>query len=362
LLERIERATSHYQALGIERAVALEQIVDAYREAINLLYPSYRISASMPTAMTLRIEEAFKKTSEAFAALASFSRRKEYDNNLQVSLGRAASFTPWQTDAALGTSETVSPEMSAGSHQEQVDGNLSINPRPMLRSTYSEFAGSRANDNRRRCERYDLSLPVRIVGYDRKSGKWDEMAETVDTSRTGLQLRLRKRVSYGTVLYLTMPYPVKLRNHGFADPTYNVYALVRRIGPPKNGVRLIGLEFIGERPPAGYLEKPWASFRTHKWAGAERRRATRYERSEFIRLEYFTEDMHALAIEETITENFSRTGLRAIIKAAPPQFDFIRVNCPSYNFECLAVFCNRFVGKDGRERLSLRFLDQEWPL
>jgi hypothetical protein len=173
---------------------------------------------------------------------------------------------------------------------------------------------------------------------------------------------MRKRVSYGTVVYLTLPYPVKLRNHGFADPTYSVYALVRRIGPPKNGVRLIGMEFVGERPPAGYLEKPWASFRTHKWVGAERRRAERYERSEFIRLEYFTEDMHALAIEETVTENFSRTGLRAIIKVAPPQFDFIRVNCPSYNFECLAVFCNRFVGKDGRERLSLRFLDKEWPL
>lgn len=362
LLERIERSSSHYQALGVERTAALEQIASAYQEATGLLYPAYRIGASLPAAMASRIEDAFKKASGAFAVLASFSRRKSYDSTLLGAGNRTAALALPQADALRAPHSNSAVGVEAEGHQEQVSDKLQVHHRTALQSAYSEFAGTRLNDNRRRCERYALSLPVRVIGYDRQGDKWDEMAETVDVSRTGLQLRLRKRVSCGTVLYLTLPYPMKLRSHGFAAPSYNVYALVRRIGPPKNGARLLGMEFIGEHPPTGYLEKPWAAFRTHKWAGAERRRAARFERVELIRLEYLTEDMQALAVEATFTENLSRTGLRAIIKSAPPQFDFIRVSCPSYNFESLAIFCNRFVGKDGQERLSLRFLDKEWPL
>ena len=356
LLERIEHSTTHYLVLGLERTASFDQIVHSYREIISLLYPTYSISESMPTVMLARIEAAFKKTSGAFAMLAGFARRKDYDNRLFQSPGRAAA------PAAPQKLGDISPVKRTDQRPAQAAESLPVAQNNALRSSYSEFAGSRTNDNRRRTERYDLALPVRVVGYERKDCKWDEMSKTVNVSRTGLQLRLRRRVGYGTVLFLTLPFPVKLRSHGFTEPSYNVYGLVRRIGPPKNGMRLIGLEFIGEHPPAGYLEKPWAAFRTNKWAGGERRRARRYERSEFIQLEYITEDMHVLAIEQTITENISRTGLRIIVKAAPPQFDFIRVTCPGYNFEGLAIFCNRFIGRDGRERLSLRFLDKEWPL
>src|SRR5205085_8827130 len=125
-------------------------------------------------------------------------------------------------------------------------------------------------------DRLKLSIPVRVVGTDRAAdGKWSEMTETVDVSRTGVRLRMTRPVRYGMVLYLSLPMPAKLRSHGFAGSSYNVYTLVRRIEPPKKGVRVVGLEFIGEHPPPGYLEKPWATFRTRRWTGDERRRARR---------------------------------------------------------------------------------------
>jgi hypothetical protein len=205
-------------------------------------------------------------------------------------------------------------------------------------------------------------LPARVTGYDRKNGKWNEMTETVDVSRTGLTLRLRKRMKHGMIVYITLPYPTKLRTHGYADSTYNIYALVRRVEPPRKGTRVIGLEFLGEHPPAGYLERPWAVFRTPKWNGTERRRVPRIERSEVVRLEYFTDEMHSITREEARTENLSRTGLRVAVKVAPPEFDLVRVSCPSRGFESLAAVRNRYMDKDGNERLCLQFVDKQWPI
>src|SRR5204863_428279 len=91
-------------------------------------------------------------------------------------------------------------------------------------------------------------------------------------SRTGVTLRLRHRVRHGNVLYVSLPLPQRLRSHGMDEPEYRVYALVRRVHPVKDGIRVTALEFVGEQPPIGYLDKPWATFQTQPWTGAERRR------------------------------------------------------------------------------------------
>ena len=57
------------------------------------------------------------------------------------------------------------------------------------------------------------SVSTSVVGYDRKTGKWEECAETVDASRTGITLLMNRRVRHGSVLYLTLPLPARLRNH-----------------------------------------------------------------------------------------------------------------------------------------------------
>jgi hypothetical protein len=66
--------------------------------------------------------------------------------------------------------------------------------------------------------------------------------------------------------------------------------------------------------------------------------------------------------EEARTENVSRTGLRVTVKAAPPEFDLVRVSCPNRGFESLAALRNRYVAQDGYERLCLQLVDREWPI
>jgi hypothetical protein len=87
-----------------------------------------------------------------------------------------------------------------------------------------------------------------------KAASGEEMTQTVDVSRTGVTLRLSRRVRHGNVLYLTLPLPVKLRSHGYSDSSFKVYSLVRRVETAKKGMRVVALEFLGERSPAGYRE------------------------------------------------------------------------------------------------------------
>jgi hypothetical protein len=224
-----------------------------------------------------------------------------------------------------------------------------------------EFPKINAGGNRRRCERFKLSVPVHVTGYDRKGGRWHEATRTVDVSRTGALLNLRKRVKRGSVLYLTMPLPVRLRTRDFQDPTYVAYALVRRIETPKGHASAIGVEFLGPHPPEGYLERPWEIFHAERWSGGDRRRADRIEMQVPVLIEYFTESMDCIKQETAITENISRGGLRIISRAAPPEIGMVRVNSVSRSFKSFASVCDRFPGDDGNERLCLRLLESEWP-
>jgi hypothetical protein len=346
LLDRIERSTTHYQILEVERSASQEQVKLSYQKALELLYPPYIISGTIPPEMISRIERAFNKASLAFFILATCNKRKEYDLALASTVNKITPPQPVEQQPA------PSP----------TSGEIGLSHTTAQREVYSEFSKSATNDNRRRAERFKLPLPARVTGHDRKSGKWSEMTQTVDVSRTGITLKLHKRLRHGMIVYVTLPFPSKLRAHGYADSSYNVYALVRRVEPPKKGARVIGLEFLGEHPPAGYLQRPWAVFRTKKWNGIERRRDPRIERSEMVRLEYFTDEMHSLTREEARTENLSRTGLRVAVKDAPPEFDLVRVSCPGRDFESLAAVRNRYFAKDGYERLCLQFVDKEWPV
>jgi hypothetical protein len=346
LLNRIERSTTHYQVLGVERSASHREIKLSYQQALGLLYPPYSISQTMPPEMISRIEQAFTKASLSFFILATFNKRKEYDILLAPAAGRPA------------PSQTIQQQCAPPPAKAEIN----LDRVPAQRKVYAEFSKGATNDNRRRAERFKLPLPARVTGCDRKTGKWHEMTETVDVSRSGITLKLRRRLLHGMIVYVTLPFPAKLRTHGYADSSYSVYALVRRVEPLRKDTRVVGLEFLGEHPPPGYLQRPWAVFRTKKWNGIERRRMPRIDRAEVVRLEYFTDDMRPMLQEEARTENVSRTGLRVAVKDAPADFDLVKVSCPSRAFESLAGVRNRYVAQDGYERLCLQFVDKEWPI
>jgi hypothetical protein len=112
-----------------------------------------------------------------------------------------------------------------------------------------------------------------------------------------------------------------------------MYAIVRRVESLAEGMRVVGLEFIGGSPPTDYLYKPWATFRTQKWNGAERRQEPREERTETVAVDYFDEAMQCIARENGVTENVSYSGARVRIQSAPPpEFEFVRITSRNRSF------------------------------
>jgi hypothetical protein len=363
LLLRIDSATTYYQVLGVERTDGQEKIKSSFQQLVDLLFPSYVVGRTMPAEVTPRIERAYQKASQAFAALASFSRRREYDGALlSIASKTASSSEPIgsqgsQTRGIAPSSVDRANSSAVATHSDDV----ALNRMAHRGLAYRETLNARLGNNRRRCERFKLSIPARVTGHDRQNGKWHEMTETIDVGRTGVRLRLRKPVRQGTVLYLTLPLPTKLRAHGFAEQSYNVYTLVRRVEPPKQGVRAVGVEFIGEHPPKGFIDKPWAVFRPKKWSGSDRRRPDREVQVEKVSIEYFDESMRSISQESATTENISRTGLRLSGTTAPPEFDVALISCQRLKFECMAALRSRYLGQDGFERICVQLIDKEWP-
>lgn len=392
LLDLVERAASHYQALGVERNATSEEVIAAYHKAIRILHPSYhKIRDSLPDELLTRVDQVFERISEAFILLTDFRKRAEYDQSLArrartplpfhapkprqphttsntaksaraETNGRASEGQPPQPKRASETQSRVSHNADSLPSQSSDGESVLIREASSHQAVYTVASTDAAREQRRRCERFKLSIPVLIAGTDHREGKWQEMTKSFDVSRMGLGVRMSRRLRTGTVVHITMPMPAKLRTHGYSDPSYNVYAIVRRVELAENDMRVVGLEFLGERPPSLYLHKPWATFQTQRWSGPDRRGETRAHRNEKVKIEYLDEDMRVTGRENGVTENISSGGARVCVKSVPDQCDVVKITCARCRFESRAVIRNRYTGRDGTERLCLQFLDNKWPM
>ena len=370
LLERIEGATNHYQALGLERTANNEETIGAYQQSVSVLHPpQHKVRAALPDDMMVRVDRAFKRISEAFGVLASHKKRVVYDKSLKRNVRTPLHIevpgeaprppTPSAVDLANQSSANVltTDKQDRSAAADTID-IIAIGQQPV----FTRITDKAAAENRRRCERFKLTVPALVAGYDPENKRWQEVAKTVDVGRMGVAVRMQQRVRHGAVVHVTLPLPTKLRNHGFSDAGYNMYAIVRRVEPVQDGFRLVGLEFIGNHPPAGYLYKPWATFRTQKWNGLNRRREERIDHIEPVLLEYLDENKQPLSHASAVTENISASGARVCTRSIAPEFEFVRIAKMDRSFESIARVRNQYTGKDGFERLCLELLDQKWPL
>ncbi len=392
LLERVEGSNSHYQTLGVERAANNEEVILAYQNAVTVLHPSYhKVRNTVPDEMLVRVDQAFKKVSEAFSVLTNSRERNQYER--QSRSPRAYSTIPLDLPKRQPASQIQAPKPQAQAPKPQaqapkpqaeapkpqaeapkpkhaeVRGNAPANSQavqisiaPEMRPVFTRASANKVTTERRRCERFKLTVPVLIAGYDREGGKWQEVTKTIDVSRLGVAVRMRRCVKHGLVVHVTLPLPTKLRSHGFSEAGYNMYAIVRRVEPLIDGMRVAGLEFIGANPPSDYLYKPWATFRTQKWTSIDRRQEPREERAEPVAVEYLDESMQRITREAGVTENVSTSGARVCVRAAPPEFEFVRISSTRHKFNSLAIVRNQWSGTDGFERLCLRFVDKKWPM
>jgi curved DNA-binding protein CbpA len=399
LFYRVERSSTHYQVLGIDRNSSIDEIKGAYQRAVALLQPFLAGAFRSSTLDSkTRAKKVLRKVSEAFTVVSNIGKRIEYDNalfrkatgHIPIDIpesfndndGRAAfNGTPGSASGGpgpgrasvikappgephTGFDQIRAEDMTAPGAGIDPSGDFDINVKTNGAAGLMEVRPSLESpkENRRRFERIRLMVMARVAGHDRIKGNWEEIAETLDVSRKGAALRLGTRLRHGSILRLEMALPPTMRSHGFTEPTYRVYAAVRRIGPVEDGYRVIGVEFMGEDAPPGYFERPWATFKIDSWQGPERRREPRVDRSEVVSIRYLNESMEVIRQEVAVTENLSPGGARVFVKGAPSEVELIRIMNLNHSFESLATVCNRYIGSDGFERICLKFLDNKWVI
>lgn len=324
LLVRAETAETHYKVLGVDYLSTTGEITTAYLKAMILLDPEgYGLKTELPAALRPRVTLAADRVAEAFRTLMDFDEKLEYDGRL----------FGWEDE----DSKRKEPPRERGKSKSNVHKK-------------------QRKANRRARDRFELTLPVTVTGYDENASDWHEAAQSVDLSRTGACILLTRRVLVGNILYLRMPMPVVLRAHEYIEPTYGTYAIVRWIGSPRDGFRLAGIEFIGELPPPGFLQRPWARFQIGKWDGKDRRAEPRESVSEAIEIEYFDESEQLIKRDSGFISDISTSGVRVCVQEPPSDADLIRIIRPKASLSVFARVRNRFKGRDGYERLCAQLI------
>jgi hypothetical protein len=348
LLDRVEQSNTHYQTLGVPRTAPKAEVLKAYHGIVSSLHPTdQKVRASVPEEMMKRIDKTFGKITDAFSVLTDSTERAKYDRSLQRPSRR-----PIQVEIPRQVRQPV--QADAPGHAASQDSHTILGPPASTQAAAKE---------RRRSERYNLAVPVLVTGHDQSGEKWKEVAKTVNVGRLGAAILIAHPIRLGSVLFLRIPMPLRLRNHGHSEPGYNVYAVVRRIDPAeREGSTVIAVEFIGEHPPSWYVKEPWAICTNDTWNGPERRREARLESSLPVWVEFLNESMKTISHATAVAENISPSGIRVSLKVVPAQFEFVRVSHPDTGFKSQALVRSRFRGEDGSERLCLQFTERKWPV
>ena len=217
--------------------------------------------------------------------------------------------------------------------------------------------GSRSD---RKDPRMALRIPVKVDGFD-LAGPWQEMTVSDDTSAGGVAFQIAHPVQFGQVLHLSLPLPKRFRQYDLTDPSYHVYAVVRR-AETVQGRTTIGVMFLGKTPPRGYEKNPTGRYLLSEDPGpgtrTERRAHERHEMHYNLRLSRQGEGAEK---EFTVAENLSKGGARVLTTLPVVKGEIIIVEEMAGPFRTRAEIRNIYIGKDKVPRLNLRFLDAEAP-
>jgi hypothetical protein len=217
--------------------------------------------------------------------------------------------------------------------------------------------GSRSD---RKDPRMALRIPVKVDGFD-LAGPWQEMTVSDDTSAGGVAFQIAHPVQFGQVLLLSLPLPKRFRQYDLTDPSYHVYAVVRR-AETVQGRTTIGVMFLGKTPPRGYEKNPTGRYLLSEDPGpgtrTERRAHERHEMHYNLRLSRQGEGAEK---EFTVAENLSKGGARVLTTLPVVKGEIIIVEEMAGPFRTRAEIRNIYIGKDKVPRLNLRFLDGEAP-
>jgi hypothetical protein len=238
--------------------------------------------------------------------------------------------------------------------------------------------------DRRVRERMKLSLPARVQVREDAETEWTEMTRLADLTPFGAGFSLTRPIDIGRLVHLTLPMPRQLRCFDHVEDQYRVYALVRFMraefpAGAKAPTFMLGVAFIGKRPPESYQLDPTKRYEVFKpdaegdlWKLLEQKptgatgqipkKETRLGVPVEVTLELYDERWNITGREETVTENISRRGAAVYTTLKAERGSYVRLTSARYQASAFAIVRAHRTGNDGIPRLHVEFIDQEWPL
>ncbi len=248
-----------------------------------------------------------------------------------------------------------------------------------------ETAAPGTEAEKRRIQRYSLSLPTRVeVKVDNKVS-WNEITRLEDVSAFGAGFFLKRPVKRGRLIVVSVPMPRQLRCYDYLEPQYRVWSLIRRCIPVStdrdNEKYAVGIAFIGKNPPSSFLDNPTKLFDLSEreegglWKLIEApaipdesdlptylRRHTRFAIPESLVLELLDENGDVTESEVSVTENVSLGGAAVFTSFNIDIGSFLRVKSQRADTTIISIVRGKHTGTDGITRLHLEFIDHLFPL
>lgn len=229
-------------------------------------------------------------------------------------------------------------------------------------------------------ERLALHLPVRVRVRETSDYAWTEMTRLINVTPFGAGFTLKRPTEKGRLLHMTIPMPRQLRVFDHVEDQYRIWAIVRYLKTELTAddlVFLVGVAFIGKRPPASYEQEPWRRYdvatnfserlpTTEELIDSafanDSSDETRHQIAVDMRVELLDENGGVLEAEQTVSESIGRHGATLFTTLNVDQGRFIRVTSGQHKITAHAAIRSRYTGADGIARIQVEFVDQEWPL
>jgi plastocyanin len=243
------------------------------------------------------------------------------------------------------------------------------------------FDKEHASDSRGKLGRADMrasgDLCTAVVKAKDQNGSWKAEVDVVSMSQSGAGFHTTQECFAGQLVSMMLPMPSSFRRYDLDQRQYKIWGLVQHCSPTQlDGEHRyhVGVAFIGKNAPPAYHRNPLSSFRVSGigadglWeiAAAETpfktRKSVRFWRPLDIVITLLNADSVAIAEEATVTENISQHGASVFANIEANVGDRVKFLNPENDFHTMALVRNRQVAGDGRGRLHLQFIDNDFPV
>ena len=221
------------------------------------------------------------------------------------------------------------------------------------------------------------TLQTVVNGTSADGEQWKEVADVFSFTASGLGFYMPRDCAVGNLISMMVPMPAYLRCYDHEEEFYHVWGLVQYCHAATHDdlpVFQVGVAFIGKVPPASFAANPLQNYRIcgmddlGLWSVTEsdsrfvQRKELRYWEKVNFYLAEIDDRRETIGGEKTATENISKSGAAVTTSLELSVGDRIKLINTEFDFSSLAVVCNSRELEDGRYRISLEFVNHNFPV